>query len=56
LHLAGNLLCLAFGLELAVADYFASNLLHFSLDLIDAALDAIFIHSVLTVLNVAIEG
>src|SRR5580765_5475850 len=47
-NLAGELLRLAFAFELGVAGGLACNLFHFPLNLFSAALNAIFVHSVLS--------
>ena len=53
--LHGNPLRLAFGLKLAVAaDDFARDFFYFAFGLLDAAFDAIFVHGVLTMRDVAI--
>src|SRR5450830_795504 len=44
LHLAFYLVALALGFELGIAQYLASNFLHFALGLFSRALDAVFVH------------
>ena len=44
LHLAGDLIGLAFGLELAVAGHFASDFLDFAFGLFGRTFNAIFVH------------
>src|SRR5450755_1362976 len=45
LHLAFYLVALALGFELGIAQYLASNFLHFTLGSFSRALDAVFIHT-----------
>src|ERR1019366_10159883 len=44
LHLAFYLVALGLGFELGIAQYLASNFLHFALGLFSRALDAVFVH------------
>src|SRR5450759_2646748 len=44
LHLAFYLVALALGFQLGIAQYLASNFLHFALGLFSRALDAVFVH------------
>src|ERR1035437_9100162 len=44
LHLAFYLVAFALGFQLGIAQYLASNFLHFALGLFSRALDAVFVH------------
>src|ERR1035437_1336535 len=56
LHLAGDLLRLAFGFELGVPGGLARDFLHFAFGLLDAALNAIFVHVDVLMLSGAVTA